>query len=317
MKQKNLIALIFLISGCSTNLKKDKKVGDTDLTTDHFNITIASDLSNRLNTHLYPRSVSDVDIVKTVVDDFYPTILNHKRSMNQLDQLRIGFINKKQISFFAANTKAMNFDFSRFKSQKDRIEYLRKDYKTDKKAFLTEFKRIHDKAVSMPFGSDIWTYLQQGVDEFTVNRETTTSQIGATNFKNSYRNVLILLTDGYIETTFKNNGYDLTANKIGEFRKKYLKSGEKDIEHFYLKNQQYRVHPLTNPLLPNLEVLVLELYDRSETNAGASVHPTDLEIMKLLWSDWLKNSNVHRAEFYPKFSDKAEAEKVISKFLGV
>jgi len=72
-----------------------------------------------------------------------------------------------------------------------------------------------------------------------------------------------------------------------------------------------------NPLLKNLDILVLELYDRTETNVGASIHPTDLEIMKLIWGDWLKTSGVKRFELYPKFSSKAEAEKVIFKFLGV
>ena len=316
MKQTNLIAVMFLIAGCRATTPEDKGTKDI-YTTDHYNITIASDLSNRLNPKIYPKAVSDVEIVNTVVEDFYPKIVTHKRSMNQLDQLRVDFINKKQISQFGVNTKAMNLDLASFKTQRERIEYLRNNYQTNKTAFLSEVERVHTSATARPSGSDIWTYLQAGVDDFIVNKEVSTGKIGETSFTNRYRNILIVTTDGYLETKFDISGYELSAKKIAEFRKSFLKSGESNIESFYINNKQFKIKSLTNPLLADLEILVLELYDRTETIDGASVHPTDLEIIKLIWADWFKSSKIKRFEFHPKFSNRMEAEKIIAKFIGI
>ncbi|QQT26772.1 hypothetical protein [Sphingobacterium spiritivorum] len=320
MKHIRLIPILLLILSCNTKASEENKKGERtedEYKTEHFNVTISSDLSNRLNQKLYPKAVSDVDIVDIIAESIYPKILNHKRSMNQLDVFRIGFINKKQINAYNVDTKFMNIDFSEFKTQAERIAYLRKYFQNDKRRFVNEFKKLHGQAIKKPFGSDIWTYMQQGVDDFVVNKEIGEGKIGNTTFKNKRRNILILLTDGYIETVFNNNAYDLTGEEINTFRKEYLQTGETSIDSFLQKNPKYKIQPLTNPLLEDLEVLVLELYDRSDTNAGASVHPTDLEIMKVIWGDWLKCSNVKHWELYPKSSSKSETEKIILRFLGI
>ncbi|MGJ1445926.1 hypothetical protein ACR79S_04480 [Sphingobacterium spiritivorum] len=320
MKHIRLIPILLLILSCNTKASEENKNGERtedEYKTEHFNVTISSDLSNRLNQKLYPKAVSDVEIVDIIAENIYPKILNHKRSMNQLDAFRIGFINKKQINAYNVDTKFMNIDFSEFKTQAERIAYLRKSYQKDKRGFVNEFKKLHEQAIKKPFGSDIWTYMQQGVDDFVVNKEIGEGKIGNTTFKNKRRNILILLTDGYIETVFNNHAYDLTGEEINTFRKEYLQAGETSVDSFLQKNPKYKIQPLTNPLLEELEVLVLELYDRSDTNAGASVHPTDLEIMKVIWADWLKCSNVKHWELYPKSSNKSETEKVILRFLGI
>ncbi|MGY4384665.1 hypothetical protein ACVWYN_001699 [Pedobacter sp. UYP24] len=323
MKILNILILlgVFLLNSCNSDknstANNNVESNTSSFTTDHYNITISSDLSNRLRSSLYPKAVSDVEIVSIVADNIYPRILMHKRSMNQLDHFRIDFINKKQISAYSVDTKIIDIDFSQFKLQANRIDYLRHSFQTDKNKFSLEFNRIHQKAIATSFGSDIWTYLQQGIDNSIVDTTTSEGKIGSTNFKNQFKNVLILLTDGYIEAGIYGKGFDISGRRIAEFRKKFLQSGGTNINTYFKKDTAFRVNALSNPLLKNLEVLVLELYDRSETNSGASVHPTDLEIMKLLWEDWLKRSQVKRYELHPKFSNKAEAEKVIFKFLGV
>jgi hypothetical protein len=308
--------------GCSSDEQTDKKaVLETkaaDFTTNHFNITIASDLSNRLNTKLYPKAIADSVIVNLVLDNVYPRILKHQRSMNQLDQVRIDFINKQQITAYNINTDKLQLDFARFgNKQQERIGYLKKDFVTDKEGFKNEFKRTYERALAKSFGSDIWTYLQQGIDEAVVNKHTSLGKTGNKTFLNQYRNTLILITDGYIEAGIYGKGYDLSGKKIEAFRKSFLSSGDADLLAFYNKNPQHWIKALNNPLLKDLEVLVLELYDRSEGAIGAKVHPTDYEIMKIFWSDWLKRSGAKRVELRPKFSNKQEASKVVMGFLGV
>jgi len=317
MKYLGIFIVLAAFASCKPSKKTVVEIGTKQFVTDHYNITISSDLSNRLNPKLYPKAVSDAEIASIVGMAIYPRILTHKRSMNQLDQFRIDFINKKQIAEYKVNTKLLEIDFSKFTTQHERIEYLKNTFQGEERKFEGEFNRVQSDAIKKPFGSDIWTYLQQGVDGFLVNQDKSKSKIGNNVFENRYKNVLILLTDGYIEAGILNKNFDLSGKKINNFRNQFLKSGDIDILKFYKNNPQFKIHPLNNPLLKNLEVLVLELYDRTETNTGASVHPTDLEIMKLIWGDWLKSSGVKNFELYPKFSSKGEAEKVIFKFLGV
>ena len=62
----------------------------------------------------------------------------------------------------------------------------------------------------------------------------------------------------------------------------------------------------------------MELSDRSVSKVGAAtIHPTDMEIIKLFWSDWLKASKVKRFELKPCANSSAEAEKDILDFLNV
>lgn len=317
MKNLKLIPILFLLINCrSSSVEKEGievvSESPTSFSTEHFNITIASDLSNRLNDKKYPKAVSDVEIISVLANNIYPTILTHKRSMNQKDQFRIDFINKQQISVYKVNTMLMEINFNKFKTQAERIKYLRKSYQNDKLNFVKEFARIHESAKDESFGSDIWTYLQQGINNFSVIKD-----VSKGNIMNKHRNILILLTDGYIETRYKNPGYELTGKRINEFRNEYLKSGDKNIESFFKRNQKYKINYLSNPLLQDLEILVLELYDRTETTSGATVHPTDLEIIKLIWHDWLVSSNAKRVELHSKFSNKEEAKKVIMKFIGI
>ena len=52
----------------------------------HYNITFAPDLSNRVNPNLYRRPLNDVDILKVLTRDLYPSILRCRRSENQVEQ---------------------------------------------------------------------------------------------------------------------------------------------------------------------------------------------------------------------------------------
>ncbi|WP_374164474.1 hypothetical protein [Arcticibacter sp. MXS-1] len=322
-KVLSLIFIPLLIAGgchCGTN-KVEKNGGaahSADFTTEHYNVTIAPDLSNRLNSRLYPKAVSDSIIVNLILDNVYPRVLNHRRSMNQLDQFHLDFINKHQITAYKINTDSTALDFGRFGSrQNERIAYIRKYYLKDKENLKSEFKRTYDKALSRHFGSDIWTYLQEGVDGTVVNRTNSVSRLGNKRFRNKYRNVLILITDGYIETGSFARGYNLSGSQVNQFRIAFQRSGEENLLKYYQQHPTYKIKAVTNPLLKDLEILVLELYDRTEGLNGTRAHPSDLEIIKLFWKDWLTRSGAKRVELRPKFASKAEAKKVIMSFLGV
>lgn len=290
----------------------------------HYNLTFAADLSNRVNSSLYQRPLNDVDLLKILTADLYPSILRCHRSENQKDKLRIDFINKGLINEYHINTGKLSIDFGHFPNQNARIDYIkarngaRQTLTNDISGMVTEFNRINMVATRQNFGADIWTYLNEGLDNATVLQNEKTTTDDNNTYVNAYRNVLILITDGYIEAGIYGQGFDLSKKTIDRFREAYLASGEKDMTTFFRKNKQFRIKPIQNEKLRNLEILVLELYDRSKSKVGAAtVHPTDMEIIKLYWSDWLKESKVGRFELRPFANSKDEAEKIILDFLNV
>lgn len=297
----------------------------------HFNITVAPDLSNRLNQKLYPKLVSDEAILDIILKNIYPTILNHQRSENQKDKFSVSFINNLLIAQYNITSDNLNIDFETFDTQRKRIDYIKNRLKTrtfskDTSAFKNELKKMYAAALDRPHGADIFTYLNSRVDDTQIAlTDEPYTTFKNKSYANKYRNILILITDGYIEAgiygqdacTNEKVCYYLSKNRIDKFRIDFLKSGEADIETFFQKND-YGIMPLKNDHLKNVEILVLEMYDRSLTKDGnATVHPTDGEIMKLFWSDWLTKANVKRFKLVDIASSEYEMEKVILNFLGI
>jgi hypothetical protein len=176
--------------------------------------------------------------------------------------------------------------------------------------FLKRFRR-NSKAAKSNNGADIWSYFQSGINERIVLPSLSKGKV-----VHRFRNIMIMLTDGYIEAGIYNKGFDLSASKVADFRKAFLKSKEGSMESFLSKNARFKIAAARNPFLKNLEVIVVEMYDRSLSKSGAATsHPTDMEIMKVIWTDWLRSSGVKRFELKAAASSQAEAIKYIMNFI--
>lgn len=327
MNKLILLILTVLLASCGGQTHteaSDPASEGTKYVITHFNITFAPDLSNRVNPRLSRRPLTDPDILDILLTNLYPSILRFRRSENQKDKLLVDFINKGLISRYSANTDKLQIDFGQFRNQGDRIDYImernhvKRTLRQDKNEMLSEFSRINAIASSNNFGADIWTYFNEGIGKAEVLPGDQPEIIESNTYTNTYRNVLILTTDGYIEAGIFGKGFDLSKNTIDHFKKAFLASGETDLTSFFKSHPEFRIKPVHNNNLKNLEVLVMELSDRSLTPGGAAtVHPTDMEIIKLFWSDWLQQSKVKRCELHPYANSRDEAEKIILNFLSV
>lgn len=304
--------------------EKDKSGTDKMFITTHYNILFAPDMSNRVNMQQYKRPLNDVDILSVLTNNLYPSILRFKRLENQKDKLKVDFINKGLVNEYQVNTDKLMIDFGRFERQNDRINYIlernnvKQTLREDLNDMRTELTRINNLAFDKNFGADIWSYLNQGIDETRILAPETPIKYNGSSYQNTYRNILILLTDGYIEAGIFGKGFDLSENTVKDFRKAFSKSGETSMQDFLNKHKNLYIKPVKNPNLKNLEILVLELYDRSLSPQGsATVHPTDMEIMKLLWTNWLQQSNVKKFELHPYAISRDEVEKIILNFIGI
>jgi hypothetical protein len=306
--KKNLITAVLLLVATGLFAQKSREIV-------HYNVVFAPDLSNRLNSSLYPKAVHDADIVEGVLKNIWP-ILRVKRSEGQLDHYSVDFINRGLISIYKINPELLNIDFQRFERQNDRINYVMsrgvpRTLPKDVCAFMLEYRKLSSKAAKSNNGADIWSYFQSGINESVVLPSLTKGKV-----THKFRNIMIMLTDGYIEAGIYNKGYDLSASKVADFRKAFLKSKEPSMEVFLSKHGHFKITAAKNPFLKNLEVIVVEMYDRSLSKAGAATsHPTDMEIMKVIWTDWLRSSGVKRFELKAAASSQAEAVKYIMNFI--
>ncbi|AYL94242.1 hypothetical protein [Mucilaginibacter celer] len=326
---KLFIAILLTLIGSTTGSPVRFSKAEGKLTITHFNITFAPDLSNRVNPKLYKRPLNDLELLQIISGKLHPDILNYRRSQNQHDRLLVDFINKGLISQYGVHTDKLLIDLGdpgKFPNQLARINYIMMD-KPPKRTLAQdiagmnrEFDRVYNKAIKDNVGADIWTYLDQGIDDKNVFADEKPVQDADNDivYVNHFRNVLILPTDGYIEAGIFGKGFDLGQQTINRFRNAFLASGGTDLQKFFRKNPSYHIKPVHNERLKHLEILILEMYDRSLTAAGsATVHPTDVEIMKLFWSDWLQQSGVKHFELHPCANSKDEAQKTVINFLGV
>ncbi|WP_316738086.1 hypothetical protein [Pedobacter aquatilis] len=312
MKNKFIIVIALItISKASLFAQHQKEVI-------HFNLIFAPDLSNRLNEKMYPKPINDTTIVRGILKEIWsPNLMRYKRSEGQMDHYRVDFINKGLINLYNINTNLLNLDFQRFDRQSDRINYIMarnnvtKTLNKDINIFMNEYRKIISKASISNNGADVWSYFNSGIDDRIILPSKSNGKV-----IQRFRNIMILMTDGYIEAGIYHKGYDLSAAKINAFRNAFLKSKESDMAVFLSENKNFKIKPAQNAHLKNLELIVLEMYDRSLSKSGAArSQPTDMEIMKVIWSDWLRNSGVKRFQLKSCANSQMEVVQSVLNFL--
>jgi hypothetical protein len=234
------------------------------------------------------------------------------------------------VSKYNVDTDDLTIDFERFKDkQMERIQYIKgtntvENLAIAKSIFIKEYNRVSSSAARSTAGADLWNYFNESIDENFIRKNPPPTNFNGKTYPSEYRNIMILLTDGYIEASIfgksacqGNQCHYLSSDLIKSFRTAFNKSGMSDFKEFY-KKHNYGIKPATNSNLKDLEVLVMQMEDRSLNAAGnTTVFPTDRQILELFWTDWLKKSGVKRFKLTPAYSSKAQAEKVILDFIGV
>ncbi|WP_166333551.1 hypothetical protein [Sphingobacterium chungjuense] len=327
-----IIVGITCVKNCTT---VEPKVNFAVFDDIHYNITIAPDLSNRIDTALYPRALSDVAIVNGFIDAFYPEIVTYdlskqkegQRKTGQKDVLRIDFINQKMGGDYVRADMELNLD--RYgKNQAERIQYLTnqsvENLNQDQQKFKRAYNKLNDAAVNQNVKADVWSYFKNGIKSSLVdnNIDSVINKKQNSISRSFACNVLVLFTDGYIEAGLygkqnceRNKCYFLDSKRVADFRTAFKKSGSSDIKAFF-QQEEYGIIPVENPLLKNLNVLVMEMYDRSIDASGkATHHPSDWEILQLFWDDWLTKSDVKSHRLLSTASSQQEAIRHAQDFL--
>jgi hypothetical protein len=275
-------AIAFMLVACSDSNNNQKTGGqsvanNTKLQEKQLNISILLDLSDRINPTRHPASPEhyerDIELVKTVTEYF-------KKNMEKLSAWRA----KGKIRIFcnpAPANRAINSIVGKLNIDCSNLDNRgrKKVYDTITELFTQNLSEIYRLTIQTSAwdGSDIWRFFKDDVKDYCIEKDT------------SYRNILIIFTDGYI--------YHRQSSRNNANRYSYLL--ESNI-------RRYRQNPNWEDAIANdnfgliterddlndLEVLVLEISAENSNNI------IDEDILKHVIGKWFEEMNVSHYDIY-------------------
>lgn len=276
-----ILPLLLLIYSCEENKANEKNNNKSEngkLNNGQLNISVLWDLSDRIDATKNPITPTngerDVEILKFLSE-------NLKKDMDK----RGSFMSKGKLKvFFSPNpaneqinliAKKLDIDLSNkdVSAKKNIYDNLTTDFELTAKSIVDNTQKT-----STWEGSDIYRFFKNDVLDYCVSKDP------------SYRNILIILTDGYIyhknSTQLINNRSEyLLPNLLNQFGLRNNPNYKSQIE----KNNYGFI--TTRNDLSNLEILVLEI--NSEKN-----HKDDEDIIKSYLEKWFTEMKVKNFSIY-------------------
>ena len=252
----------------------NKEVGaQTNSATKPLNISIYLDLSDRLERQMVP-SQKDRDI--EIVNYMTEILKNHavaQKIMPSKDRIKVFFYPAPNDSKIDLLSKDLEMDLSKAQPAEKKKMLLEFQEK-----FLTSLSKIYDATLQGKnwIGSDIWGFFKKQIDTYCIREDA--------------RNVIVILTDGYLF---------YAPNK--------LKDGN---NYSYILPQT-----LSNPNsglivsrqgLENIEVLMLEINP---------FDPKQQDQIESVLQNWLKGMGVQKM-YVGETDQPSNTKLIIDKFMG-
>lgn len=298
MKIKLLLMSFLLVLSCKSVPRKelDKVVNENRnplikvKNNENLNISILLDLSDRIDTVKYPNNAMqyykrDVGYLKSIASAFsYKTSYKKSRKLN--DKIQMYFDPEPSNPQINSLSNSLKVHINRGNGTKDFIDNVPDLYEKNS-------LKIYELALKDNnfIGSDIWGFFKNRVEDFCIEKES--------------RNILILLTDGYI--------YHKDSKRNEENLSSYVTPQTIRVNDLINSNWKTKIEEGNFGFIPinidlsNLEVLVLGI-NPSKKNQY------DDEVIKKYWSDWLSKMSVKKFEL--KNSNlPSNMDKIINDFI--
>lgn len=241
--------------------------------TNNLNVIIVPDLSNRIidTENNIDQIRRDSVIISTIRESFENNV---KVKMNSNDKLIIDITDRKQAGGKIGElADTIMYDLSNFR---DKINKL---YFSSKKTQFTDgVKKLYDAA----YDFELKNPKGGGADFVSYFSTKLKAKIQKTSLDHNYRNVLIILTDGYLEAT-KPSGEIVS----------------------YIKQKPNELLETSDSKFKDLEVYVLEF------NRKKSANDIEENNLKKWWISWLRSMNVKNVE-----EETSEDEVILKRMDG-
>lgn len=239
-----------------------------------LNISILIDMSDRINSQFNPDvEKNDIENIRTITELF-------KSNMEKLGVYKA----KGKIRLFFSPSPAnanINSIVSRLIidcSKMDNID-KKKVHDSLSEIYSNNIKQIFEETIKTSNwdGSDIWRFFKDDV-ELCMDKDL------------NYRNILIILTDGYLyhkQSYFnKNNRFTyLLSKNLNDYRKQNVWKQMIDQNDFGIISERNDLN--------DLEVLVVGIQAENPDNK------IDEDILRHLWEKWFNEMNISHFKVYP------------------
>lgn len=289
------IFYLLMISLLLIQCKKDEggkpeKPVPQDNSKNNLNVSILIDLSDRIDPEKNPNPTMayfkrDTEYIKAIEEGFLDHVKT-KKVMQLNDQMQVFFNPEPSDPKMNALTKELKVSFDK-NTTKENISLVQKKY--SELPLQIYQSAIKDKNY---VGSNIWEFFKNKMNDYCI--------------KDDHRNVLFILTDGYIyhqDSKFKED------NKTSYLTPELVRSLQLNTSDFKNKIQTKNLGFVkANDDLKNLEVIVLGVN-------SAKGNPFEADVIKAYWEQWLKDMKVKNYQI--KTADlPSNLEPVIKKVLA-
>lgn len=277
MKKSIHIILLILVASITFSCKKDeneKKTANAEIVqkdiSNNLNISILLDLSDRISPEKYPNPtmeyyLRDVGYINSISEAFTDHL--GSKTIRQIDD-------KMQLFFDPSPLNSdINLISKNLKIDVNAKNISKKDIANIKSIYSTDPLKIYQLAIndSKYIGSDTWRFFKGKVNDYCI--------------EDGYRNILIVLTDGYIfykDTKMKEG--NLTTYITPKIVAENNLNTSNWLEH--MTTQKFGFIKANNDL-SNLEILVLGVNPNSKNSY-------EEDVIKTYWSQWFDAMKVKR-----------------------
>ncbi len=262
-----------------------------------FNINILLDLSNRISPELHSEQAErDMKVINLLLDYFEQEV---KRKLYIMSKDRISVHvayqqqNKQSFSQYADKLH-LNIEKIGIKDRRQNLPTLKSDFSKSVTDLYNSATQNNDFQ-----GADIWSFFNQDLNNHILNSTDA----------DSVRNVLVVLTDGYIVVNGSNPQNcveNLCPYMTGMENIRKAKANWQNL----FGNNKYGVLPIKKEEFRNLELLVLEI------NPIKNDFVYEYDMVKQYWENWLEAMNIKKYKI-AKTEDASENTKnIIGSFFG-
>lgn len=284
------LLVVFTFSCKKASNTEEKEILTKKNTIENYNISILLDLSDRISLSKNPNPTleyyqRDLGYIKSISEAFTQH-LKSKR-IRQIDDKMQLFFNPEPLDPEINNiAKSLRITIDKNNASKDLLNSINANY-------ASKTSKIYDSAIkdNNYIGSDIWNFFDTKVVDQCI--------------EHGYRNILIVLTDGYIyhKNTVITEGNKTTYITPELIRKKGLNTQDWDKK---LQDQNYGFIKAGGDF-SNLEVLVLGINPNKN-------NPYEEKVIKAYWTKWFTEMKIKHFEI--KNADlPSNMEKIITDFI--
>lgn len=242
-----------------------------------LNVSILIDLSDRIRPqkNVVPTQADrDIEVVKTITEAF-KNEMRKQGAFFSSGKIRVFFHPSPKNNSINEVINKLTIDLNGLKPAEKKVIY-----KNITSNFEEQLTSIYQNVIDEDsyFGSDIWRFFKNDVKDFCINESL------------EYRNILVILTDGYV---YHQDSKDRIKNKTAYITPGFIsREGFRNNVQWETKYSRGKYGLLCKRKdLENLEVLVLEI-------APSNKAKNDEDVIRRYLSDWFEDMGITRYALY-------------------